>query len=339
MTAIITDNDLLRLKIRPKPPAGEAIEPLTSVDPNDESNKDRFSITDYWTDITTSPIKSDISFFLNGDKGAGKSYCNMTLGYGAAQHLAEKKGGKWNDWFNIDLIAIMLPDETADLIKLDAKWCIKDYDDVSPGYNSRAFASKDNREQNDIVITNRTENNIQLWSAPDQGMTDKVLRETCNYYGEAERNERAIANGFNVLRIFRTEKNKRTGDRYYKSLWYDNKKIVKFLLKSDYYDLKILFEEYDKKRERNANKIKKMKEERKAELERQKEERAAGRKTGVSEETKKKAWEIGTELNLEMLKGSTKTEAMRNIGLKKGTYDYYVGCGLINRDGTPIDRK
>lgn len=343
MTCYITERDLMRLKLKAHPPSGEAIKPLTSVDPDDESNKERLSITDYWTDVTTSKIKSDISFFLNGDKGAGKSYCNMTLGFGSARHLAEKNGGHWTDYFNIDFIAIMLPEEVSDLIRLNAPLAVKDYDDVSPGYNSRAFNSKENKEQNDIVITNRTDNNIQLWSAPDQGMTDKVLRETCNYYGEAERNERAVMNGFNILRIFRAEKNKRTGERYYKQMWYENKKLVKTLLKSDYPELKALFEEYDKKRAHAANEMKKLKEERKKELEKKRAEggesrigRKPGAKSGVNPETVRLAHERGKIMNEFYLKGCKKKEAMKEAGITKGQYYNWLAYGFIEEDGTPI---
>lgn len=338
MTCVITANDLLRLKIRPKPPLGEVFHPLESVDPKHPSNSHRLSITDYWTDITTSKIKSDISFFLNGEKGAGKSYCNITLGFGCACHLAEKLGGKWNDYFNIDLIAIMLPDQTSDLLRMNAKYVVKDFDDVSPGYNSRSFATRENREQNDIIITNRTDNNIQLWSAPDQGMTDKVLRETCNFYGEAERNVPAINNGFNVLRIFRVDKNKRTGDRYYPQLWHNRCKLVKTLLKSDYPELKSLFEEYDKKRAEAAAEMKVRKEERKKENEKAKVGGGEKEENTNTAKAREKAHKYGEEYHSYYTKGMTQKEILKMLNLSRATWHNWVGR-FVNDDGTPIPKE
>lgn len=335
MTCVITPNDLSRLRIRPKPPMGEVFQPLVSVDPKHPSNAHRLSISDYWTDITTSKIKSDISFFLNGEKGAGKSYCNITLGYGCACHLAEKLGGQWHDYFNIDFIAIMLPDQTSDLLRMNAKYIVKDFDDVSPGYNSRSFATRENREQNDIIITNRTDNNIQLWSAPDQGMTDKVLRETCNFYGEAERNPVAINSGFNVLRIFRVDKNKRTGDRYYPQIWHNNCKLVKCLLKSDYPELKALFEEYDVKRAKAAAEMKVRKEERKKEEEKAKLGGGERKEADSTKKARERAWKAGEEFNSYYLKGMTQKEILKMIKVPVNTWKYWVGT-FINEDGTKI---
>ena len=166
-------------------------------------------------------------------------------------------------------------------------------------------------------------------------MTDKVLRETCNFYGEAERNPIAINNGFNVLRIFRVDKNKRTGDRYYPQLWHNNCKLVKCLLKSDYPELKALFEEYDVKRAKAAAEMKIRKEERKKEEEKAKVGGGEVKESRRTIEARNKAQKYGEEYNSYYMKGMTQKEILKILGLTRPTWQNWVGR-FINEDGTPI---
>jgi len=330
MTVLITENDLSRLKLRRAPPSEMAFNPLVSYDFDHEDNNRRQSLTDIWTDITTSKIKSDISFFLNGDKGAGKSYINVTLGYCSALHLAEKLGGHWSDWYNMDLTAIIDPFEQLELLKLEAKYVVKNYDDRSIGYDSHNWQSKENAVQNNMNITNRTENNIQLTSSPDQGFVDKRGRELCNYYGEAERNVPGMKMGFNVARIFKVSKNPRTGKRYYTSLWHDERKLVKACIGKTDAALKRLMEEYDEKRAKNSKKL--IRGEFEDVLGQAKKEKKGPKVSWQTQAAMDNAFDKGVQYWTLVDQGVSHKEALKDIQILSSTWSKWKSAGWVNRD-------
>ena len=332
MTLTITEKDLYRLKLRPAASLKSSELPLTSYDYDDPSNNRRMSLTDYWTDITTSEIKSDVSFFLNGEKGSGKSYLNLTLGYCCALHYVEKLGGHWSDWYNIDLTAIIDPEEQLELLKLEAKYVVKNFDDRSIGYDSHNWQSEANASQNNMNIVNRTENNIQLTSSPDQGYVDKRGRELCNFYGEAERIVPALKKGMNVAKIFRIGKSTRTGKRYYSNLWNADCKLVKACIGKSDAALKHLREEYDEKRARNAKK-----------LQRGEFDEVMGKNKKIKGKDGKtinartytamqNALELGIKYYRDIDEGMTQEEALLDIMVQKGTFKKWEKAGWVGRE-------
>lgn len=325
MTCVITPNDLARLKLRPTPIG--ACDEITSLDPKDPSNAARMSLADYFTDITTSSIKSDISCLINGDKGTGKSYLTLSEGVRCADCLAEKNGGQWNDYFNIDLIAIMDPEEVFDLLQLSAKRCVKAYDDVSTAINSRSFMSKTNRASNDILVTNRTDNNIQFWSTPDQSFTDLVLRKLCNYYIEAELNIPAVRAGFNVVRVFKKTLNRRTGKMYYPTMWFNNRKLVRTLINGSDPRIKKLQEEYDIKREKASEKIKRSLAESQKESEKSDESEYINPKTT---QAMARASRTQSSIDQRILIGMSLEEALKDIKMPFATYNRWVESGWVS---------
>ena len=332
MTLTITEKDIYRLRLRPAASAESSEKPLTSYDFDDPSNRRRMSLTDYWTDITTSEIKSDISFFLNGAKGSGKSYLNLTLGYCCALHYVEKLGGHWTDWYNIDLTAIIDPVEQLDLLKLEAKYVVKNFDDRSIGYDSHNWQSEENASQNNMNIVNRTENNIQLTSSPDQGYVDKRGRELCNFYGEAERIVPALKMGMNVARIFRVEKNTRSGKRYYPNLWHDDCKLVKACIGKSDAALKHLREEYDEKRAKNSKKLQRG--EFDEVLGKNKKIKGKDGKTinARTHTAMQNALELGMRYYRLIDEGMTQEEALLDIMVQKGTFKKWEKAGWVSRE-------
>lgn len=330
MTVLITNEDLDRLKLRKSPLPNMAFNPLLSCDFDHPSNNHRQSLTDIWTDTTTSKIKSDIAFFLNGEKGSGKSYINVTLGYCSALHLAEKLGGNWSDWYNMDLTAIIDPYEQMELLKLEAKYVVKNYDDRSIGYDSHKWQSKENATQNNMNITNRTENNIQLTSSPDQGYVDKRARELCNYYGEAERILPALRHGMNVARIFKVSKNPRTGKRYYTSIWHNECKLVRACIGKSDAALKRLFEEYDIKRAENVKKL--LRGDFEDVLGPGKNAKNISKINGRTQKAMDNAFDKGVEYYRLVEQGWSHKEALSDIQILDTTWNKWKAAGWVNRD-------
>lgn len=329
MTISINQNDLYRLNLRHALPVNQICKPVTSYDYDDPSNSHRFSLSDYWTDITTSEIKSDVAFFLNGNKGTGKSYLNLSLGYLCAKHYVEKIGGHWTDWFNIDYVAIIDPEEQWDLLMLEAKYIVKDFDDRNIGYDSHNWQSPENAAQNNANIVNRTENNIQLTSTPDQGFIDKRARELCNFYGEAERNIPAMKKGMNIAKIFRVDKNPRSGKRFYSYIWHNDRKLVRACIGSSDAELKRLREEYDAKRERNSKKLLR------GEFDEyiKKGKKGADKiETGITRQTQRamdNAAKKGEEYHNFLLLGYSEKEALKEIKVQKATWKKWEAAGWV----------
>lgn len=255
MTICITENDLCRLGLRGRN-LGNA-ETFSTADPFDPSNAQRLSLSKLFNDITTSPIKRDVTCLLNGKKGSGKSYMTIAIGYYCSVRRAETLGGQPSDYFNIDTLGIMLPEEIFKLQQIKDKYLIKGFDDASPAVNSRSSMTKTNRDSNDINVTDRTNHQIKIYSTPDQSFMDTVLRTLADYFGVVDQNIPLKRRGIGTVRMMETDRNVRTGKRYYTYPHHWNKKVVRFLIAGPTPfappALKRLYEEYDLKRETNAD--------------------------------------------------------------------------------------
>jgi len=154
----------------------------------------------------TGPYKQDIAMLLQGQKGSGKSYASLRIAYNTARCVAEILDDDWHKWtkyFSMNNVAIIDPDRAFEIIGEAKPYNIYLFDDIGVGWNSRSFASKDNRDKNDIFQINRVAQTVQILSMPNQFLLDKVPRMLCNYMAEMDRSE--YSKGFSLMKVFKTK--------------------------------------------------------------------------------------------------------------------------------------
>lgn len=166
-----------------------------------ESTKYDF-IVDYFVDIITSPYDQDVSLLLVGNKGGGKSRAGLSLCYYAACEVAERKGGRWDDYFNpLTHMAIISPKRASELMAVKDKYAIKNYDDIGIGWGARNWQQKENIEKGEVFQISRIDNQLQIFSVPNQFLLDKIPRSLVSHY--AEMDGRFYAHGFTTMKLFR----------------------------------------------------------------------------------------------------------------------------------------
>jgi hypothetical protein len=214
--------------------------------PKGESHKFDY-LVEHFVDEITGPYDQDISLLLVGNKGRGKSLCGVSLCYFAACELAERLGGKWQDYFDpVRNLAVILESEATALMAIQDKYQCKDYDDIGIGWSSRSWTSEGNREKNDVFQINRTDSTIQVFSVPNQFLLDKVPRSLVSHY--AEMDQQFFAHGFTTIKMFKPETLFREGKIIQPYLAMDRTKYVLFRVPKPPQDLT---EFYQKKRKQN----------------------------------------------------------------------------------------
>lgn len=334
----LTNENLARLGIRPMIDPALEFPMLTSLDPHDVSNKNRFSIEDYWTNRILSKIKSDVQYFTEGDRGSGKTYLSITLGANCATLAAEKNGGHPTDYFNEDLIGIINPDRIAKVKGEKIRYGIKVPDDLSVALDSRDALKSENKDHVHVQTVDRTDNNIILASSPDQLDIDKRARGMYTFRGEAVRNTRAFAHGFNIVKIKIRKKNRQTGkenfvylrtsDTYHKKIAVTtfvigpmNPKVEKWI--------KELTEWYDVERDKEQERL------RSGDAKREMEEakKAAKREGKKTSKSRQHAYECGCDVyHLVESEGLTETEAVRRCQININTWKTWKQSGWVSKD-------
>jgi len=154
----------------------------------------------------TGPYKQDLAILLEGQKGSGKSHSSLRISYNAARRVAEILEDDWREWphyFTMDNVAIIDPTRAFEIMGTAKPHSILLYDDIGVGWNARAFASKENRDKNDIFQISRINETAQIMSMPHQMLLDKVPRMLCNY--KAEMDTPYFNAGITTMRFFRAK--------------------------------------------------------------------------------------------------------------------------------------
>lgn len=150
-----------------------------------ENNQIQISLSKIFADRVLSPFKQDVSLFLEGRKGSGKSYASLAIAYATAKEIAKRKGGVWQDYFNINRnIAIISPEEAYNLMQNLRDYNVYILDDIGVGWNARTFQQKENRMMNDIFEVCRIKRTVIIFSAPAAFLIDKVPRELASFRAE-----------------------------------------------------------------------------------------------------------------------------------------------------------
>lgn len=163
------------------------------------AKKDSLSI--YFAETVTGPYNQDISFLMVGKKGTGKSYAQLSIAYSTACEIAEIMGGQWSDYFNMEQnIAIIDPERANEVMGYQEKYAVKMYDDIGVGWGARDWQKDANKAKNDIFQINRVDNQVQMFSVPNQFLLDKVPRSLVSHY--AETHMQFFKKGFVTIKVF-----------------------------------------------------------------------------------------------------------------------------------------
>lgn len=197
-------------------------------------------LSQFFAETVTDAYNQDVSFLLVGKKGQGKSWAQLSIAYHTALHLAEILGGTWNDYFNLDHVAIIDPMRAVEVITNAQRNCVYIYDDIGVGWNARNFARDENKQKNDIFQINRVDNTVQMFSVPNQFLLDKVPRSLVSHYGEMDRIY--FTRGFSTMKLFQPRSLFREGKQIAPYMFQDGMKYIRYVIPAP---PKKLRDEYD----------------------------------------------------------------------------------------------
>lgn len=159
------------------------------------------SLSRFFAETVTGPYNQDISFLMVGKKGTGKSFAQLSIAYSVACEIAEIMGGQWSDYFNMEQnIAIIDPERANEVMGYQEKYAVKMYDDIGVGWGARDWQKDANKAKNDIFQINRVDNQVQMFSVPNQFLLDKVPRSLVSHY--AETHMQFFKKGFVTIKVF-----------------------------------------------------------------------------------------------------------------------------------------
>lgn len=189
------------VKPSPKPAPKQSGKPKRLPAPSDDDY-----IAKLFARTVTGTYKQDVALLLEGQKGSGKSHASVRIAYNTARRIAEILDDDWHEWpryFSIENVAVIDPNRAFEIMGSAKPHNVMIYDDIGVGWNSRAFASKENRDKNDIFQISRINETVQIMSMPHQMLLDKVPRMLCNYKAEMDR--AFFQSGFTTLRFFKAK--------------------------------------------------------------------------------------------------------------------------------------
>jgi hypothetical protein len=169
--------------------------------PYQESASKKESLSKFFAETVTGPDDQDISFLIVGRKGSGKSFADLSIAYSTACEIAEIMGGHWSDYYDLEAnTAIIDPERANEIMGHQDRYAVKIYDDIGVGWGARDWQKDANKAKNDVFQINRVDNQVQLFSVPNQFLLDKVPRSLVSHYGETHM--QFFRKGFITIKVF-----------------------------------------------------------------------------------------------------------------------------------------
>lgn len=213
------------------------------------------SLSDIFSWRITSRFNKDVVFLLTGERGSGKSYSALYLAWKTAEKIAIKKGGTWKDYFSLENVAIIDPKELMVRMQNLKPYNIYLLDDAGAGaWAARSHQTRDSAFLNHILQTCRTQNAGIFITTPDLFLIDKIPRNLASFVGEVA--ESHHDKGYNLLKVFRTERLRREGKTLYSHLqFYTPQGKSKIIRWRTHMPPEELLEEYNRIREKRAREM------------------------------------------------------------------------------------
>jgi len=146
-----------------------------------DDNSGALYLAKVFADIVCSNHNKNIILLIEGKPGEGKSWAALSLACLCSVFIAEKeKGNPW-DYFCLDNVGIIMPDDMLRVIKNMKKKNIVVFDDMGMAYSGRDWHSSGNKAMNAMIQTIRTDNNIIIITVPDAEWIDKIGRNILHF--------------------------------------------------------------------------------------------------------------------------------------------------------------
>lgn len=180
-----------------------------------------------------------------GPTGVGKSYAALDAMWSTSLYLAYVKGRDPEDYFTIDNVAIITPEEVlrvAKSMQIHQLYCL---DDIGVGLSSRKWNQKSNEVINNIMMTFRTLNNLLTLTVPNKKMVDVNARRLTHHKVIMESKLEKYGISMGKLSTVEYQYHKDTDGAIYPFIRYNGKKYNKCMFELP---PKFLMREYDKRR-------------------------------------------------------------------------------------------
>lgn len=178
------------------------------------NEREPFNISKEIAEKITSVRNQHETAIIVGDKGKGKSWGAISLAWEVAQWVSKIKGGKPEDYFSFENIAIIIKNEVLRVLKFRmGQYFIIIFDDIGVGWSNRDFQSKFNKVMNNIFQVFRTRNVFLILTVPDQSYIDKLPRHGTHYLIEVV--DSHFDDGFIEVKIKELKKIVQTGKVIY----------------------------------------------------------------------------------------------------------------------------
>lgn len=171
------------------------------------------TIGEFFGEQITSVHNQHVLLNLIGKTGMGKSNASMYIGVKTSEYIAKKLGGKPEDYFNINNVAIMRLDSIIPIIEdlNNKQYNIIILDDIGASYSARDFNKAINKNINKIFQTFRDTNTMVILTMPDTTLIDVVARRLAHF--QIEITEKRHDQGVSVGKLLQVMEQYRQGGK------------------------------------------------------------------------------------------------------------------------------
>lgn len=215
---------------------------------------DKFSISSMFANIVLSAHNQSTSMITVGPIGSGKSNASLKIAYETAREIARRTGkGEWQDYFNMNHVAVITHDEILNLVRnMGKKHGVYLFDDIGVGLNARLWQKRTNQLLNNIFQVVRTTNTLILFSVPEDNFIDKVARNLVKFRLEMEPESNRMDMGLTFGKFLRVKHMPRLAKTHHVYPTEANRKIIRVAIPRA---PDVLINEYEEKRTRIANEL------------------------------------------------------------------------------------
>jgi hypothetical protein len=179
-----------------------------------EPSEKLMTIGKFFGEIITSVHNQNALVNIIGKQGTGKSNAALWIAKSVSEYVAAKIGGKPEDYFTMENVAIMRLETILPILKnIDKKrFNIFVFDDIGGEWGARDSQKTQNKEVNKIIQTFRDSNTLCIFTVPDLFLMDKVGRKLAHY--QIEMSYTMFERGLSVGKIKTVLESYQTGKTY-----------------------------------------------------------------------------------------------------------------------------
>jgi len=194
------------------------------------ANKHPENLGRYFADIVCSKHNQNVMIRFVAIAGMGKSWAAQRLAYEISKHIAMKKGGVAEDYFQFDKdLAVISIEEVQRVMHESQPYHVLLLDDVAAkAMNARNYASKASKDMNSIIQTWRPKHNALITTQQAGFLVDKVWRNLFNFQIEIVQSN--FDKGIVVCKVQRIEYKHNLGKTFYPFLQEGNVRYIRHVI-------------------------------------------------------------------------------------------------------------